>query len=88
MHNRGTVPNSCAIVRSSSGTVPLEPGWATPDAAHGIGPGASASFSAQLTVAGRYRLADLVPGRESARAWAQLVVVGSGFPSVEANSGG
>lgn len=86
--NRGRVPNSCAIVGSGSATTPLESDWATPDYARGLAPGASASFTAQLSRPGRYRLADLVPGRESAGAWAELVVITSGPPSVVASGAG
>jgi hypothetical protein len=84
--NRGTVPNSCAIVRGPSDTRPLDPGWATPDPQRGLAPGTSASFSATLAATGSFRFANLVPGRESAGAWALLQVTAGGRPGVAVNT--
>ena len=83
--NRGTVPNSCAVVADSKATTPLEPGWSTPDPVHGIQPGASASFSFSASAAGRYRIASLVPGAEASGMWARLVVSSGGTPAITAN---
>src|SRR5438067_2038605 len=37
--NRGTVPNSCAVVGDPKATAPVRPGWSTPDPVQGIQPG-------------------------------------------------
>src|SRR5260370_21405105 len=42
--NRGTVSNSCAVVRGKNDIAPIEPTWSTPDPTHGLGPGQSATF--------------------------------------------
>jgi hypothetical protein len=80
--NRGTIPNSCAVVRDSKATAPLDPGWSTPDPQKGIQPGGSASFTFTPDAPGRYRIASLVPGSEASGMWAELVVAGGGTPSI------
>lgn len=74
--NRGTVDNSCAVVREAGAKNPLDPALATPV----LHPGQSASFTFTPTEAGPYRITDLVPARESAGAWMKLTVVGADAP--------
>jgi hypothetical protein len=83
--NRGTVPNSCAVVRDSKANAPLEPGWSTPDPLKGVQPGSSATFTFTPMSAGRYRIASLVRGSEASGMWAQLVVTNGGAPRITAN---
>ena len=83
--NRGTVPNSCAVVSDSHATAPVEPGWSTPDPVRGIQPGGSASFSFTPAAAGSYRIASLVPGAEASGMWARLVVSAGGSPGISAS---
>jgi len=63
--NRGTVPNSCAVVHGSKDSAPIEPGWSTPDPARGIDPGRSATFVFSPSTSGSYRIASLVGGSEA-----------------------
>ena len=80
--NRGTVPNSCAVVGDPKATAPVRPGWSTPDPVQGIQPGGSASFDFTPEAPARYRIASLVPGAEASGMWAQLVVAASGSPAI------
>ena len=70
--NRGTVDNSCAVVRGAGAKAPLDPSLATPI----LHPGESGSFTFTPTEPGSYRITDLVPAREAAGAWMKLTVVG------------
>ena len=83
--NRGTVDNSCAVVRGAGAKVPLEPSLGTPV----LHPGASASFTFTPTEVGSYRITDLVPARESAGTWMKLDVVGPDVarPTITASGG-
>jgi sulfocyanin SoxE-like protein len=81
--NRGTVPNSCTVVRDGKATAPVEEGWTTPDPLRGIPAGASASFSFSPAEAGRFRIASLPQGHEASGMWATLVVTDGGVPSIE-----
>ena len=76
--NRGTVPNSCAVVAGNSSTTPIDPSWSTPDPQRGLDPGQSASFVFTPDQPGGYRIASLVDGHEASGMWADLEVVGSG----------
>jgi hypothetical protein len=80
--NRGTVPNSCAVVTDHSATSPLEPGWSTPDPQRGLEPGRSASFVFTPTSKGSFRIASLVDGHEASGMWADLEVTASGVPTL------
>ena len=82
--NRGTVPNSCAVVGGARDVRPLQAGWSTPDPVHGLRPGSSASFSFAPPTAGVFRIASLVPGAEASGMWATLQVVAGGRPSIRA----
>ena len=82
--NRGTVPNSCAVVATGRDTEPLDPAWTTPDPRHGLAPGESASFSFTPATPGVYRIASLVPGSEASGMWLELRVVEGGTPSLTA----
>ncbi len=82
--NRGTVPNSCAVVGGRSDVRPLEPGWSTPDPAAGLAPGQSSSFVFTPTKTGSYRFASLVGGNEASGMWADLEVSAGGQPAVSA----
>ena len=42
--NRGTVPNSCAVVAGKRDVKPVVDGWSTPDPVRGLDPGKSATF--------------------------------------------
>lgn len=86
--NRGTVPNSCAIVAGARDTEPVRPEWSTPDPRSGLPSGASASFEFVPDAPGSYRITSLVPGRESAGMWAALTVVADGTPSITGTSSG
>jgi Sulfocyanin (SoxE) domain len=83
--NRGTVPNSCAVVGGRGDVQPLEPGWSTPDPVAGLAPGASASFVFTPTKTGSYRLASLVGGNEASGMWADLEVSAGGQPAISAS---
>lgn len=82
--NRGTVPNSCAVVAGKSDTQPLEPGWSTPEPTTGLAPGESASFAFTPTRTGSYRIASLVGGNEASGMWADLEVSAGGQPAIAA----
>ena len=82
--NRGTVPNSCAVVRGRGDTVPLDPAWSTPDPRRGLEPGRSASFVFRPQVPGTYRIASLVGGSEASGMWLDLQVVPGGRPKLTA----
>jgi len=84
--NRGTVPNSCAVVRGRGDTNPVEPSWSTPDPTHGLGPGESATFEFTPSAAGSYRIASLVGGNEASGMWADLEVTAGGSPAIRAES--
>ncbi len=83
--NRGTVPNSCAVVADKGDVQPLEPGWSTPDPVRGLDPGQSASFVFTPTAVGSYRIASLVVGSEASGMWADLEVVTGGRPGMTAD---
>jgi hypothetical protein len=82
--NRGTVPNSCAVVAGKNDTSPLSPAWSTPDPTRGIDPGQSAGFELDPTSPGSYRIASLVDGHEASGMWADLEVPATGTPSLTA----
>jgi hypothetical protein len=82
--NRGTVPNSCAVVAGESDTSPLSPAWSTPDPTRGLDPGQSAGFEFTPTQPGSYRIASLVDGHEASGMWADLEVPSTGNPSLAA----
>jgi sulfocyanin SoxE-like protein len=82
--NRGTVPNSCAVVSGRSDVKPIEPGWSTPDPLRGLDPGQSASFIFSPTNPGSYRIASLVGGNEASGMWADLEVTAGGTPTMAA----
>ena len=80
--NRGTVPNSCAVVSVRSDLQPMASGWSTPDPVRGLDPGQSASFIFSPTNPGSYRIASLVGGNEASGMWADLEVTSGGQPSI------
>jgi hypothetical protein len=82
--NRGTVPNSCAVVAGKSDRQPMEPGWSTPAPAQGLAPGQSASFVFTPTKTGSFRIASLVGGNEASGMWADLEVTAAGQPAIAA----
>lgn len=82
--NRGTVPNSCAVVAGKKDLAPIEPGWSTPDPTHGLDPGRSATFEFSPTQSGSYRIASLVGGSEASGMWADLEVTSGGAPALKA----
>jgi hypothetical protein len=82
--NRGTVPNSCAVVSGKSDVRPLESSWSTPDPVRGLDPGQSASFVFSPTKTGSYRIASLVAGSEASGMWADLEVTAGGLPKIAA----
>jgi hypothetical protein len=84
--NRGTVPNSCAVVRSSHDLAPIEPGWSTPDPTRGLEPGRSATFVFSPSLSGSYRIASLVGGSEASGMWADLEVTAQGAPAIKAEN--
>jgi len=81
--NRGTVPNSCAVVRGRGDASPVEPGWSTPDPTLGLPPGQSATFEFTPSAAGSYRIASLVGGNEASGMWADLEITTSGSPAMK-----
>lgn len=85
--NRGTVPNSCAVVSGKGETSPLRDSWSTPDPQRGLDPGQSASFDFSPTDPGSYRIASLVDGHEASGMWADLEVTAGGKPSLAAPGG-
>ena len=82
--NRGTVPNSCAVVRGKKDTAPVEPSWSTPDPTRGLTPGQSATFVFSPATTGSYRIASLVGGNEASGMWADLEVTPGGSPAISA----
>lgn len=84
--NRGTVPNSCAVVAGRGATQPVRPDWTTPNPSTGIAPGQSASFEVVPDSPAQLRIASLVAGREVAGMWLRLDFVSSGRPSIEGTS--
>src|SRR5216683_1479016 len=55
--NRGTVPNSCAVVRGKTDIAPMQPGWSTPDPTRGLDPGRSGSFVFSPSTPGSFGIA-------------------------------
>jgi hypothetical protein len=82
--NRGTVPNSCAVVQGRNDIAPIEPSWSTPDPTRGLGPGQSATFVFSPSTSGSYRIASLVGGNEASGMWADLEVTNGGAPAMKA----
>jgi hypothetical protein len=82
--NRGTVPNSCAVVQGRQDTTPIDPQWSTPDPVRGLDPAQSASFDFVPTRTGSFRIASLVGGNEASGMWADLEVTAGGLPSLTA----
>ena len=82
--NRGTVPNSCAVVAGKRDLKPIQEGWSTPDPVRGLDPGRSATFEFEPSTPGSYRIASLVGGNEASGMWADLEVTSSGMPSMTA----
>jgi len=82
--NRGTVPNSCAVVAGKDDLQPIQPGWSTPAPEQGLDPGQSASFEFTPTTAGSFRIASLVGGNEASGIWADFEVTAGGKPSMTA----
>ena len=82
--NRGTVPNSCAVVAGKHDVKPVQDGWSTPDPVRGLDPGQSASFEFDPSAPGSFRIASLVGGSEASGMWADLEVTTSGMPSMAA----
>jgi len=78
--NRGTVANSCSVVKDEKATQSIDPSWTTPD----LEPGSSASFTFTPTAPGSYRIASLVDGHEASGMWLDLEVVASGRPTLAA----
>ena len=78
--NRGTVANSCSVVKDEKATQAIDPSWTTPD----LEPGSSASFTFTPTTPGSYRIASLVDGHEASGMWLDLEVVASGRPALTA----
>ncbi|HKV86827.1 MAG TPA: sulfocyanin-like copper-binding protein [Candidatus Dormibacteraeota bacterium] len=85
--NRGTVPNSCAVVAGKNDAAPLDPAWSTPNPTVGLDPGQSASFDFTPRNVGSYRIASLVDGHEASGAWADLELRAGGSPSLTAPGG-
>jgi len=79
--NRGTVPNSCSVVKDEKAAQPIDPSWTTPD----LQPGGSATFIFTPATPGSYRIASLVDGHEASGMWLDLEVVGSGRPTLTAS---
>ena len=79
--NRGTVPNSCSVVKDENATQPIDPSWATPE----LAPGGSATFTFTPATPGSYRIASLVDGHEASGMWLDLEVVTSGRPTLTAS---
>ena len=78
--NRGTVANSCSVVKDEKATQSIDPSWTTPD----LEPGSSATFTFTPTTPGSYRIASLVDGHEASGMWLDLEVVSSGRPTLAA----
>ena len=84
--NRGTVPNSCAVVTDGRATEPLRPDWSTPDPARGLKHGESASFEMVADAPAHLRIASLVGGHEASGMWMRLEVVEGGRPAISGTS--
>jgi hypothetical protein len=82
--NRGTVPNSCAVVAGAHDQSPIDASWSTPQPQVGLDPGQSASFMFTPERAGSYRIASLVDGHEASGMWLDLEVVSAGRPALQA----
>jgi hypothetical protein len=82
--NRGTVPNSCAVVNGRGDKAPIDPSWSTPNPQVGLDPGSSASFTFTPETPGSYRIASLVGGSEASGMWLDLEVTNGGTPSLTA----
>ncbi len=78
--NRGTVANSCSVVKDEKATQSIDPSWTTPD----LEPGSSATFTFTPTTPGSYRIASLVDGHEASGMWLDLEVVAAGRPTLAA----
>ena len=78
--NRGTVANSCSVVKDEKATQSIDPSWTTPD----LQPGSSATFTFTPAAPGSYRIASLVDGHEASGMWLDLEVVSSGRPTLTA----
>jgi len=76
--NRGTVPNTCSVVRDQNATTPIDPAWTSGD----LDPGQSGSFEFTPSATGSYRIASLVDGHEASGMWLDLEVVSSGRPTL------
>jgi hypothetical protein len=85
--NRGTVPNSCAVVAGRTDTSPIDVSWSTPDPQRGLDPQQSATFMFAPAQPGSFRIASLVDGSEASGMWLDLEVVGSGRPRLVAPGG-
>jgi hypothetical protein len=72
------------VVAGKGDVQPLQPGWSTPDPAHGLAPGESATFVFTPMQTGSYRIASLVAGSEASGMWADLEVSAGGEPSIRA----
>ena len=82
--NRGTVPNSCAVVAGRTDTSPADPSWSTPNPQRGLDPGESASFTFTPQMPGSLRIASLVDGIDWASQHAMhLVNLSLGTPRRE-----
>ena len=79
--NRGTVANSCSVVKDEKARQSIDPSWTTPD----LEPGSSATFTFTPTTPGSYRIASLVDGHEASGMWLDLEVVTSGWPTLTAS---
>ena len=82
--NRGTVPNSCAVVAGRDSTSPLQAGWSTADPQRGLDPNESGSFVFTPSATGSFRIASLVDGHEASGTWLDLEIVAAGVPSLRA----
>ena len=82
--NRGTVPNSCAVVEGASARAPIDPAWSTPNPQKGLQPGETGSFQFTPRQTGSFRIASLVAGSEASGMWADLEVVATGRPTLAA----
>src|SRR5260370_11325786 len=81
--NHATVPNSCAVVRGSKDSGPMEPGWSTPDPTRGLDPGRSATFVFSPSISGSFRIASLVGGSEASVIGADPAVQQAGAPPLQ-----
>lgn len=84
--NQGQMPHSVAIVHTATSTAPAFPGAGLPASqlTSGLPPGHSATFTFTTGAPGKYRIACLVPGHETAGMWDTLTVTASDkTPSVK-----